>query len=142
MGLGCIQTKRTALHQRMSKSYPSDLSDAEWEVLQTLLPVSSYGRPRQVDLRGVVNAILYILCSGCAWRYLPSDYPNYKTVYYYFARWREGETWTTIHEHLREWSRTVKNDRPPHQVWRWPIASRWRRLRWCQNPWVTTVVRR
>ena len=109
----------------MTQAYPSDLSDDQWDLLETLLPpAKTGGRPRSVDLRQVVNAILYVLVSGCAWSYLPHDYPNYKTVYHYFAQWRDDGTWERVHEHLRQWTRTVENDRFPHRLWRWPIVSR------------------
>jgi putative transposase len=127
----------------MHPSYPSDLTDDQWHLLESLLPEAKPGgRPRSVDLRAVLNAILYILCAGCPWRYLPQSYPNWKTVYDYFARWRDDGTWTKIHERLRQWTRVVENDRPPHPVWRWPIANRYRRLRWCPNPWAMTAAKR
>jgi putative transposase len=60
----------------MSQSYPSDLTDEQWELLSELIPSAKPGgRPRQVDMQAVVNAILYILCTGCAWRMLPHDFP-------------------------------------------------------------------
>lgn len=125
----------------MSTSYPSDLTDGQWQVLESLLPKPSTGRPRVVDLRQVINAILYILCTGCPWRYLPTDYPNYKTVYYYFARWRDDGTWMQIHERLRQWNRSIEHDRPPHRVWRWPTASPSPALPWCRRLWVMMAAR-
>jgi putative transposase len=83
--------------------YPSDLSDAEWQILQALLPAQSGpGRPRTRDLREILNAIFYVLRSGCAWRMLPRDFPPFQTVYYYFRKWRKDETWEKIHEALRD----------------------------------------
>ncbi|HEY4648318.1 MAG TPA: transposase, partial [Gemmatimonadales bacterium] len=62
--------------------YPSDVSDTEWRIIGRLLPAPKPGgRPRATDLRLVVNAIFYILRSGCAWRMLPHDFPPYSTVY-------------------------------------------------------------
>src|SRR5215475_9849378 len=67
--------------------YPSDLSDTEWRIINRLLPGSKPGgRPRTTDLRSVVNAIFYVLRSGCAWRMLPQDFPPFPTVYMYFKR--------------------------------------------------------
>jgi putative transposase len=55
----------------MRTSYPSDLTDSQWQVLEPLLPQHKLGRPRIVDLREVINAILYVLCTDCGWEYLP-----------------------------------------------------------------------
>src|SRR5438270_12428390 len=84
------------------RRYPSDLRDREWELLAALLPASAgYGRPRLVDLRGVINGILYVLWTGCQWRALPSEYPHWNTVYGYFRRWRQDGTWDWLHDQLR-----------------------------------------
>ena len=65
----------------MSKSYPSDLTNEQWELLSSLIPPENVGcRPRCVDLRAVISAIFYILCAGCAWRMLPHDFPKWQTV--------------------------------------------------------------
>ena len=67
------------------KAYPSDLSDAEWAVLQPLLPKSKgFGHPRTVDLREILNGIFYVQRTGCQWEMLPHDLPPYTTVYGYF----------------------------------------------------------
>ena len=82
--------------------YPTDLTDAQWEVLAPLLPPPKRGgRPRRVDLRRVVNAIIYIDRAGCQWRMLPREYPNWKTVYWYFTRWQDDGTWEHITDALR-----------------------------------------
>ncbi len=95
----------------MSKSYPSDLSREQWDLLQTLLPQSKRrGRPRS-DLFLIVNAIFYVLCEGCTWRGLPGDFPPWQTVYTYFRNWCRDGTWVTIHDHLYQWSR-VDAERP------------------------------
>lgn len=72
--------------------YASDLTDAEWGLLKPLIPSPSrIGRPRETDLRAVVNAILYMVSTGCQWRQLPKDFPPYSTVQGYFYGWsREG----------------------------------------------------
>jgi putative transposase len=93
----------------MELSYPTDMSDAQWERLSKLLPpAKSGGRPRSVDLRAIVNAIFYITVAGCAWRMLPTDFPNWKTVYHYFRAWRLDGTWEQIHAKFVEWERVTQ----------------------------------
>lgn len=83
--------------------YPSDLSDQQWQCLEPLLPPPhDVGAPRQVDRRAVLDAILYVNRSGCPWRYLPKDFPNWRTVYHIFWTWRNNGTWQNIHDALRE----------------------------------------
>lgn len=85
----------------MSQSYPSDLTDAQWDLIKPLVPPDrSGGRPRQVDIRRVVNAILYLNRTGCQWRMLPHDFPSWRLVYYYFSTWRDAKLWTKIHDAL------------------------------------------
>ena len=84
------------------KAYPTDLSDAQWEELAPLLPPAKPGgHPRTVDLREVINGILYVLRSGCSWRMLPHDLPPWGTVWWYFRHWRRNGVWERIHETLR-----------------------------------------
>ena len=72
------------------KPYATDLSEAEWAIIEPLLPPpSKEGKPRTVDIREVINAILYLLKSGCAWRLLPNDFPKWQLVYYYFRTWKK-----------------------------------------------------
>lgn len=83
--------------------YPSDVSDAEWEVVASLLPAAKTGgRPRTTSLRDVVNAIFYVSRAGGAWRMLPNDFPPYQTVYRYFRAWITDGTWEKVHEALRD----------------------------------------
>lgn len=83
--------------------YPSDLSDTEWRIINPLLPAAKPGgRPRTTELRSVVNAIFYVLRSGCAWRMLPQDFPPSPTVYMYFKQWRDDGTWERVHDVLRD----------------------------------------
>jgi putative transposase len=83
-------------------TYPSNLTDEQWSILAPLLPPPARtGRPRQVDLRAVVNAIFYVLRTGRQWRYLPSDFPNYHTVYWYFSRWVDTGLFDRINDELR-----------------------------------------
>ena len=85
------------------EAYPSDLSDAEWEFVAPLIPPArSGGRPRTVDVREVLDAIFYVLRSGCAWRMLPHDFPNWQTVYTYFRNWRKDGTWERLNTVLRQ----------------------------------------
>jgi putative transposase len=86
----------------MRKPYPSDLTDAQWDIIRPLIPVYKVGRPRLVDLREVVNAILYLNRSGCQWDMLPHDLPAKSTVYEYFAQWRDDGTWQAILDALRQ----------------------------------------
>ncbi|MBW4628898.1 MAG: IS5 family transposase [Brasilonema octagenarum HA4186-MV1] len=97
----------------MSKSYSSNLTQEQWELIEPLIPRSKPGgRKPEVDIWEVLNAIFYILCEGCRWRALPGDFPNWQTVYTYFRNWRQDGTWVMIHDRLREWTR-VDNDRKP-----------------------------
>jgi putative transposase len=83
--------------------YLSDLSDAEWALVQPLLPPpAARGRPRQHSLRAILNAVFYALRAGGAWRLLPHEFPPWKTVYHYFRKWRLDGTWERIHTVLRE----------------------------------------
>ena len=82
--------------------YPSDLADQEWHLIKSLIPrAKPGGRPRSTDMRLVVNAIFYLDRTGCAWRYLPREYPPWETVYGYFRRWRISGLWQRIHDRLR-----------------------------------------
>jgi putative transposase len=83
--------------------YPTDLSDNEWQLIEPLLPHSRQpGRPRQHSWRDILDAIVYVLRTGCQWRCLPHDLPKWKTVYHYFWRWRKAQVWARIHTRLRE----------------------------------------
>src|ERR1700676_5311492 len=81
-----------------TQSYPSDVTDSQWSLIGPQLPVSRGGRPRKTDLRDVVDAILYVLRTGCQWRYLPKDFPPKSTVWRYFDEWRYNGTFETIHD--------------------------------------------
>ena len=85
------------------KAYPSALSDIEWLILRALIPIAKPGgRPRSVDIREILNAIFYVLRSGCAWRMLPHDFPKWQTVYGYFRTWRKAGMWEQMNTALRE----------------------------------------
>ncbi|MBI5155060.1 IS5 family transposase [Candidatus Poribacteria bacterium] len=84
-------------------SYPSDLSDAEWNVVATHIPgPKPGGRPRTTNVREVVNAILYLLRTGCQWNAIPHDFPKKSTVFEYYSQWKKDDTLEKIHEELRE----------------------------------------
>jgi putative transposase len=90
-----------AQYRRESLRYASDVTDDEWKIIAPFLPERCpLGRPRKVDLRLVVNAILYILATGCQWRALPKDFPPRSTVQGYFYRWRDDGTWHWINRDL------------------------------------------
>ncbi len=95
------------------KPYPSDLTDEQWEELAPLLPAAKPGgRHRSVDLREVINGMLYVLRSGCAWRMMPHDLPPWGTVSWYFRQWRLDGSWERIHEALRPKVREVEGREP------------------------------
>ena len=102
----------------MTKPYPSNLTWEQWELIADLFPAPKPdGRPRSVALFTVVNAILYLLCSRCAWRYLPGDFPPWSTVYGYFWRWSKDGTWLKIHDKLYQWTRVAaERDPSPSEV--------------------------
>jgi putative transposase len=86
-----------AQYRRDGLRYASDLNDAEWLVLSFFLPARCHvGRPREVDLRLVIDAILYVLSTGCQWRALPHAFPPRSTVQYYFYLWRDQRLWRRI----------------------------------------------
>jgi len=95
--------------------YPSDLADREWQILERLVPAPlSGGRPEEHSRREIINAIFYVLRTGCQWRYLPHDFPPWKTVYTYYRNWRVDGTWQRVHDALREQLRaSVGRNRQP-----------------------------
>jgi transposase len=93
--------------------YPSDLTDAQWLQLEPLLkPVPSDrhggGRPRKYELRRVVDAMLYLVKTGCQWRQMPVDFPPWQSIYQQFRIWRDSGTWEGIGKTLRERERKAK----------------------------------
>jgi len=85
------------------KPYDTDLSDKDWAVIEPYVPQPKPGgRPAAHERREIVNAIAYVLRSGCAWRLMPHDLPPWKTVYDYFRQWRLDGTWERINRALRE----------------------------------------
>ena len=97
----------------MRKTYPTDLSDAEWECIEPHLPIPrAPGRPRLHTLREILDAICYIVRIGCAWRLLPSDFPPWKAIHHYFRTWSLDGTRERMHAALRRRVR-VRMDRDP-----------------------------
>src|SRR5215211_3861786 len=91
----------------MKRSYSTDLTDAEWEYIESYVPApNKRGRPRIHSTREVLNAIFYVLKSGCPWRLLPREFPPWETVYFWFRRWRIDGTWERLNAALRERLRT------------------------------------
>jgi putative transposase len=87
----------------MRKRYPTDLSDHEWKYIEPHMPAPrGHGRPRTHSQREILDAIFYILRSGCQWRLLPHDFPRWPTVYHYFRAWRINGTWERINQAIRE----------------------------------------
>ncbi len=83
-------------------AYPTDVTDAEWQVLEPLVPpAKTGGRPAYYARREIVNGIFYLLRSGCSWRNLPHDLPPYRTVYHYFRAWRLDGSWERMNSALR-----------------------------------------
>ena len=93
--------------------YPSDLTDAEWRLLEPLLPPPQPGgRPIQYPRREIVNAILYILRTGAAWRLLPRHFPPYRIVFHYYRTWRKAGVWPQVNDALRRQLRQSEGRHP------------------------------
>jgi putative transposase len=85
------------------KRYPTDTTDAQWEILHLLIPPQvGRGRPRKVDLRRIIDGIFYVSRSGCQWRLLPHEFPPWETVYYYFDKYKKDGTLARIHDSLND----------------------------------------
>jgi transposase len=101
---GPARAQGTRRAGRQARGYPSDLTEAQWQVIVPHLPPEvpgRRGRPRVWPLRRIIEAILYLDRTGCAWRYLPADFPPWRTVYGYFAAWRDDGTLARLHDVLR-----------------------------------------
>ena len=82
--------------------YRTDLTDSQWDLIREMLPdAKPGGRPRTLEMREVVNAILYLVVGGVQWRMLPKEYPKWPSVYHYFREWRQNDLWERIHDTLR-----------------------------------------
>src|SRR3954452_25002123 len=133
-----------------SPAYPSDLTDAQWALIEPLVPVLSTrgrgtrgGRPPRYSRRRIIDALLYVDRTGCSWRQLPHDFPPWQTVFYYFSRWAADGTTDRIHDTLRaararcrrvarrrhhprdhRQTRIRRSERPRGWI-RWPRPARW-----------------
>lgn len=84
------------------KGYETDVTDAEWTILEPLVQRSStMGRPVKLELREIINALFYWQRTGCQWRLIPADFPNWTSVRYYFDKWTKDGTWVRINDALR-----------------------------------------
>lgn len=97
------------------RSYPTDLTDAEWQILEPLLPAEKPGgRHRLYTMREIINALRYFLRAGCSWRLLPHDFPHWRAVYEYIRVWKRDGTWLRIHDHLHgELRLKMKREKQP-----------------------------
>src|SRR6266545_3921163 len=85
-----------------TQRYPTDLTDRQWDCIKGLIPPAKPGgRPRTLDMRQVVNALLYLVVGGVQWRMLPQDYPKWQSVSHYFRAWRDDGTWRRLPDTLR-----------------------------------------
>lgn len=92
--------------------YSSDLTDRQWQSIRQLLPKPARRGRRPIDRRRIINAILFLVRTGCQWRMLPKSYPNWNTVYGVFRKWRDDGTWRRIHDRLREKVRKREGKKP------------------------------
>jgi putative transposase len=95
------------------KAYKTDITEAQWQILQPLIPAAKPGgHPRTANMREVVNGIFYVLRTGCGWEMLPHDLPPYSTVYYYFRRWQKTGVWQQMNNALRQRLRQQEGRNP------------------------------
>jgi transposase len=95
------------------RRYPSDMTDEQWALIEPLLPApKTGGRPEKHSRRSIVDGVLYMVRTGCAWRYLPADLPPWQTVYWYFKRWEEGRVTEAMLAALREQTRVQQGRNP------------------------------
>lgn len=99
-----------------AQNYPSDLSENQWQIIRRLLPKSARVGRKPIDRKMVMNAILYWCRTGCQWRYLPKEFPNWSTVYGVFRKWKLDGTWSKIHDALREMVRKAAGKKPTPTV--------------------------
>lgn len=82
--------------------FPARLTDAQWAILQPLVPATKAGgRPAKYSRRALIDAIVYVIRQGCTWRALPADLPHWNTAFWYFCCWQEDGTWDKIADRLR-----------------------------------------
>ena len=99
--VSCQEMVRIPINCRAQGHYPSDLTDAEWALVAPLIPPAKHGgRWREHDERALVDGLMYVLCTGCQWRYVPKDLPPRSTLHDYLARWQDNGTLDAIHHTL------------------------------------------
>jgi putative transposase len=96
---------------KVTRDYRTDLTEKQWQIIQKLLPQHKKGR-KPIDRRKIINALFYLLRTGCQWRNLPKCFPKWKTVYTVFWRWRNDGTWQKIHDALCRLVRQIKGKKP------------------------------
>jgi putative transposase len=117
--------------------YTSDLADIQWERLEPLLGLTHTGpgRPIELDVRQAMNAIFYVLRTGCQWDEMPKEYPNHNSVYYHYRKWRKNQTWPKVNEALRHEERQGREPEPSaaiidsHSVKAPKSAAKWAMIR-------------
>lgn len=89
---------------RKKRLYTSDLTDRQWSIIKPLLPLEhdGPGRPTEPDMRQAINAMFYVVRTGCQWENMPKDYPNHNSVYYHYRKWCKDGTWRRINTALRK----------------------------------------
>ncbi len=123
---------------RNQEPYSSNVNDREWALLSPLVTVpEKLGRPPRYERRLVLNAIFYVVRSGCAWRLLPHDLPPWRLCYYYFAKWRENGLWQEINDHLRGAVREKSAKKKPPAL----RSSTRRVLKWLTTPECAVTMR-
>ena len=107
--------------------YTSELTDKEWEIIRRILPIQGkLGRPPRYHRRSVVSAIFYVTRSGCCWRDMPKDFPHWRLVYYYFAKWHKMGVWQRMNDALRDQVRVKSGKKKPQRLR--PLTAR--ALKW------------
>ena len=97
--------------------YPSSLTDSEWKQIEPFLPAQKFfGRPPRYRKRDILDALFYVVRTGCAWRLLPHDLPPWRIVYYYFMVWRRQGLWQKMHDSLRDLVRLRSGKKKPRRL--------------------------
>lgn len=113
------------------EAYPSSLTQKEWLIVKPLLPAGSkLGRPPRYSQREMLNAILYVVRSGCTWRMMPKEFPHWRLVYYYFAKWQAMGVWQQLNDTLRDRVRLKAGKKKPRPL----RLSTARVLKWLASP--------
>jgi putative transposase len=94
------------------ESYPSDISDKGWNLIEPLIPVYPRGRKRTINIRTVINALFYLTRTGIQWDSLPHSFPSRSVIWYYFNRWKKDNTWKNINDELRRHIRVLEKRNP------------------------------